>query len=181
MRTPTLWKITCPEDALPGLWQRWLKCQCATIGYSPQRRFQMEGGKKTRDWITARNALKEIAPGDFIVATLPHRQIGKLGEVIRNEAANDEWNPLLPPDSDSPHGYHGRRILVRWDLEHGPDTLDLVVQLPENFTIGWRGTANRVRDKTVKQFQRVMDDPANWVGLHGHFGYEEALFDYIVL
>src|SRR5260370_24699228 len=26
-----------------------------------------------------------------------------------------------------------------------------------------------------------MDDPANWVGLQGHFGYEEALSDYIAL
>jgi hypothetical protein len=86
-----------------------------------------------------------------------------------------------PPSPDDEAGGQGRRILVRWDLEHGPDSLDLVVKLPEGFEIGWRGTLNRVGSKTVADFQKVLADEANWVGLVGQFGYEWALSDYIAL
>ena len=142
----------------------------------------MEGGtRKWPDWNKAKNALKEIEPGDFIVAALPERRIGRLGKVVEKLVADEEWNPLVPPSPDDEDGGMGRRILVRWDLEHSPDSLDQVVQLPEGFDIGWRGTVNRVWDRSVKEFQEVMANPANWVGLVGHFGYESALSDYIAL
>jgi hypothetical protein len=178
-----LWKITCMEDDNPGLWQLWLKHQCVTVGYGPRWGFRMEGGKTKgeSDWTKARNALKSIEPGHFVVAALPDRRIGRIGEVVRKEIDHDEWNPLIPPSLDDEAGRMGRRILVRWDLEHGPDSMDLVVKLPEGFDIGWRGTLNRVWDKTVEEFQQVMADEANWVGLVGEFGYEWALSDYIAL
>lgn len=171
------------EDDNPGLWQRWLKCQCVTVGYAPRWGYKMEGGKMKgkRDWIKARNALKSIEHGDFIVAALPDRRIGRLGKVVEKQVNDDQWDPLIPPSPDDEAGRMGRRILVRWDLEHSPDSLDLVVKLPEDFDIGWRGTLNRVWDKSRKEFEEVMANPANWVGLVGHFGYEWALSDYIAL
>lgn len=145
----------------------------------------MQGGNmKWPDWIKTRSALKKIEPGHFIVAALPGRRIGRLGRVVEPQIVKDGrdwWQPLIPPSPDDEDGQMGRRILVRWDLEHGPDSFDHVVQLPEDFDIGWRGTLCRVGSKTVKEFQEVMADPANWVGLAGHFGYELALSDYIAL
>src|SRR5438067_6528853 len=129
-----LWRITCMEDVFPGLWQRWFKHQCVTVSYSPEWGCTNIEGKKTkggRDWIQARNALKEMAPGDQIAASLPGRRIGRIGEVIRNETADDRWEPLIPPDAKARKGHMGRRILVCWDLEHSQDNPDLVIHLPE--------------------------------------------------
>jgi hypothetical protein len=173
MRTETLWKITCMEDDNPGLWKLWLKCQCVTVGYAPDtwERCKMEGGTtRWPDWNKAKKALKEIEIGDFIVATLPGRRIGRLGQVVEKQLVKDGedwWQPLVVPSPDNETGGMGRRILVRWDLEHGPDSLDQVVQLPEDFGIGWRGTLNRIWDKSVEEFREVMANPANWVGLAG--------------
>src|SRR6266852_4081474 len=125
MSTPKLWRIYCMEDSWPGLWRLWLKHQCATVGYPPRYNYRMEGGKTYLDWIHARNALKKIEPGDFIVAALPDRRIGRLGEVVHNETAGDKWHPLVDPYPDEPDGQMGRRILVRWDLANGPDDPDL--------------------------------------------------------
>jgi hypothetical protein len=171
------------EDDFPGLWRLWFKHQCVTDGHSPHRGRHLEGKTKGgRGWIQARNALKEIEPGDEIVAALPGRRVGRLCEVIRTKIADDEWNHLIDSvgDQEWPGGYMGRRIEVRWDLEHSPDNLDLVVQLPEGFNLG-RGTLNRVYSTSAKRLRRVMADPANWVGLVSSFGYEWALSDYIAL
>jgi len=182
MSTTTLWKIYCMEDAHPGLWKLWFKHQCVTVGYSPEWGcFNTEGTKTKggRDWIQAKNALSEIKQRDKIVAALPERRIGRIGEVIRNDTANDTWHPLVR-DTEARDGHMGRRILVRWDLEHSPDDSDLVVQLPEGFALG-RGTLNRIHSTSFKDLQKVAADQANWVGLVGRFGYEKALSDYIAL
>jgi hypothetical protein len=184
MAAPILWKITCMEDDNPGLWRLWLRCQCATVGYgaSTWERCKLEGGTtKWPDWNKAKEALKKLKLGDYIVAALPGRRIGRLGQVVEKRVNDEQWDPLVPPSPDDENGGQGRRILVRWDLEHGPDDLGQVIQLPEDFDIGWRGTINRIWDKSIKQFQTVAANPANWVGLVGHFGYERALSDYIAL
>ena len=169
------------DDEWPGLWRLWLKHQCATVGYPPPD-CRMEGGWTNPDWIRARNALNKIEPGDFIVAALPDRRIGRLGEVVHNKTAGDEWDPLIYPYPDKHDGQMGRRILVRWDLANGPDDPDLVAKLPEGFAALGRGTVNQVRSKSAfKLLREVMADPANWVGLVGRFGYEKALSDYIAL
>ena len=182
MITPMLWKITCMEDDWPGLWHRWIRHQCVTVGYSPTWGYKLVGGKTKgeRDWIKARNALADIEIGDVIVAALPGRRIGRLGEVIRKEIDEDRWNPIVPPSHDNADGEMGRRISIRWDLENSPDDLNDVVQLPEGFNLG-RGTLTRVYRKPLRWFREVMANPANWVGLLGRFGYERALSDYIAL
>jgi hypothetical protein len=173
------------EDEYPGLWRLWLKHQCVTDGHSPDRGCHLEGKTEgTRDWKTARNRLNEIEPGNEIVATLPGRRIGRIGEVIRKKVGDGEWNCLVESinDPEWPKGYMGRRIEVRWDLEHGPDNWDLVVQLPEGLNLG-RGTMNQVHstNTNANKLRKVMGNQANWVGLVGRFGYERALSDYIAL
>ena len=117
MRTETLWKITCMEDGWPGLWQRWLRCQCVTVGYPPPE-DKLNGGtlKGSDDWNKARRALKQIKAGDFIVAALPGRRIGRLGLVVEKRINDDQWDPLIPRSPEDEAGQMGRRILVRWDL-----------------------------------------------------------------
>jgi hypothetical protein len=179
----TLWRITCMEDQFPGLWQQWIRCQCVTVGYPPERGYRILNGKTKGeyDWVRARNALQKIMPGHFIVAALPGRRIGRLGEVIRNESAKDRWQPLLPASPDLRGGHMGRRILVRWDLENSPNDLDLVAKLPLDFPSLGRGTLNCIRHISVEKFQEVMANQKNWVGLLGRFGYEWALSDYIAM
>ena len=171
------------EDEFPGLWRLWLKHQCVTDGHSPDHGCHLEGEKKGGGkWIQTKNALNKIEPGDEIIAALPGRRIGRIGEVFCKKVGDNEWNPLVESinDSEWPEGYMGRRIEVRWDLEHGPDNWDLVVQLPEGYTLG-RGTLNRVHSITAEKLRKVMADQANWVGLASRFGYERALSDYIAL
>src|SRR5207302_4244005 len=115
-----LWRITCMENDWPGLWQLWLRHQCVTVGYPPGNAYKIEGRnlKGKSDWNKAKRALKEIKPGHFIVATLPDRRIGRLGEVIRNETGGDRWQVLIPKSPDDKYGQMGRRVLVRWEIEN---------------------------------------------------------------
>ncbi len=179
------------EDANPGIWQKWFKLQCVTDGHPPQQGFHTNGEdentkkvRKDKGWARIKKALNEIKPGHKIVAKLPGNRIGRIGEVYRNETTKDEWKPLYQADETDPEyedwskGFMGRRILVRWDLEHGPDSPDMVVQLPKGFLLGG-GELHPVRCKTVKDFEKEMDNQANWVGLVGGFAYESALSDFI--
>ena len=171
------------EDDYPGLWRQWFRHQCVSVGWPPREGFHLHGKTESRwGWGRARKALKDIQEGDAIVVALRGRRIGRLGWVTEKAIEDRQWNPLVPRSSEWPQGQMGRRVLVRWDLKHSPDNLDLVVQLPEVFARGGRyPTLSRVHSKTVEDFRKVMADPENWVGLVGHFGYERALSDYIAL
>jgi hypothetical protein len=173
------------ENEYPGLWQKWFKLQCVTDGHSPERGYFIDRKDTKRDegWIKTRNALKKIKPGHKIVAVLPGNRVGRIGEVFLNDTAKDNWHALFPADLGDKKwskGYMGRRILVRWDLEHGPDSPDLVVQLPKGFSLG-QGTLSQLTCRSVKEFEEIMANPLNWVGLVGRFGYESALSDFIAL
>jgi hypothetical protein len=180
------------EDAYPGIWQKWFKLGCVTDGHPPQQGFHTDRDdedkkkvkrvKKDKGWARIRNALNAIEPGHKIVAKLPGNRIGRIGVVERNDSA--KWKPLYPADRTDPdyedwsEGYMGRRILVRWDSEHGPDSPDMVVQLPKGFSLGG-GELHPVNCKEAKDFEKEMDNQANWVGLFGGFAYESALSDFI--
>jgi hypothetical protein len=183
MNAPTLWKIVCMEADFPGLWRQWFKHQCVAAGWSPSNGFRLHGKTENqRGWSRARKALIDVKVGDAIVVALRGRRIGRLGWVTEKAIEDNQWNPLVEKSSDWPAGQMGRRISVRWDLKHSPESMDLVVQLPEEFDRGGRHpTLSRIRSKTVEQFQKIMDDPGNWVGLLSRFGYERALSDYIAL
>jgi hypothetical protein len=168
------------EKENPGLWRRWFKHQCVTVGYSPEMGFQIMGGKRPRDWIVARNALREIQTDDVIVAALPGRRVGRIGKVLDKKFKDEDLDPLVPGDSKWKKGYMGRRIFVHWELERAPDSPDQVVQLPEGVSLG-RGTMHRIKHHKVEWFRDVIAEPANWVGMVGRFGYERALSDYIAL
>jgi hypothetical protein len=168
------------ENEFPGLWQLWFKKQCVADGHSPDDEgCKMVGGRnRDRDWITTRNGLKEMKEGDLIVVALPNCRIGRIGEVLRKQVEDGEWEPLFPGDSDWKHGYMGRRIFVHWELDEAPDSGELVVQLPDGTSMG-RGTLREVHTHKVEWFRKLVADPANWVSVAGRFGYERALSDYI--
>lgn len=141
---------------------------------------QTKGG---RGWSAARNAIKDMAIGDLVVVALHGHRIGRLGEITGKAIEDNQWEPLVPPGPQLPDGEMGRRILLRWDLTTGPDDRDLVVQIPPEhvFTSGeLRPTVSRIQSRTINEVRMVMNDPRNWVGLLGKFGYERALSDYIV-
>jgi hypothetical protein len=191
MNAPNLWKITCQEDDFPGLWQLWYKYQCVAVGYPPkwlrenERKNTAWWKRRRSGWHQVENRLNDIQIRDFIVVALPGRRIGRLGEVIEKRVEDEQWEELVPPSPDEEEGLLGRRILVRWDLEHSPDSSDQVVQLPEDFALNpgeWRPALARIhRRSAIEQFKKIMADPKNWVGLLGRFGYEQALSDYIAL
>lgn len=179
----TLWKIACQEGVYPGMWQRWFRNQCAAVGWAGMWGYKLHGETKGgRGWSAARNALNQMAIGDLVVVALQGHRIGRLGEITGKEIADEQWQPLVPPGPQLADGEMGRRILLRWDMTTGPDDRDLIVQIPPEsvFTSGeLRPTVARIRSRTIDQVRRVMNDPQNWVGLLGHFGYERALSDYI--
>lgn len=179
----TLWKIACKEDLYPGMWQRWFKNQCAAVGWAGKWGYKLNGPTQGgRGWSAARNALNEMALGDLVVVVLQGHRIGRLGEVTGKAIEDTQWEPLVPPGPQLADGEMGRRILLRWDLTTGPDDRDLVVQIPQEsiFTNGeLRPTISRIRSRTIDEVRRVMNNPQNWIGLLGRFGYERALSDYI--
>jgi len=179
----TLWKIACQENIYPGMWQRWFRNQCAAVGWASKWGFRLnEQTKGARGWSAARKAIKNMAIGDLVVVALHGHRIGRLGEITGKAIGDDEWKLLVPPGPQLPDGEMGRRILLRWDLTTGPDDRDLVVQIPPEkvFTSGeLRPTVSRIQSRTIAEVRTVMNDPRNWVGLLGKFGYERALSDYI--
>ena len=173
------------------MWQLWFKFQCVAVGYPPkwlrdiERKNTEEWKRRRTGWHQVENRLNEIQDRDLIVVALPGRRIGRLGEVIEKRVLDDQWKPLVPRSPEEDEGLLGRRILVRWELENGSDSSDMVVQLPEDFYLNpgeWRQPLARIHDKSaIEKFRKIMADPTNWVGLLGHFGYEQALSDYIAL
>lgn len=178
-----LWKITCQENLYPGMWQRWYNNQCVAVGWGGEYGYKLNGDSPGgKGWVTARNAIKEMEIGDYVVVALRGNRVGRVGQITGKAINDTEWNPLVHRRRDLIHGEMGRRILVRWELITGPNNQDLVVQLPEGniFSNGeLRPTVSRVRSMTIDRLRDVMNDPSNWVSLLGKFGYEATLSDYI--
>ncbi|MCY4427027.1 MAG: endonuclease NucS [Halieaceae bacterium] len=171
------------ENAYPGMWQRWFKEQCVAVGWASAWGYKLDGENKgDRGWSTARNAIKRMAIGDYVVVALRNHRVGRIGQITGKAIGDDEWDPLVPRSPGMTDGEMGRRILVRWELTTGPDNQELVVQLPEEnrLNIGeLRPTVARVFSLTSDKLRMVMNDQENWVNLLGKFGYEKALSDYI--
>jgi len=177
-----LWKINCMEDRYPGLWRRWYRHQCVTVGWYAGWGFTLKGPAKDRGWSRSRNALADIKPGDAIVVALSGHRVARVGEVTGKAIEDNDWQPLVPRTRGEPDGEMGRRIFVRWDMTTGPDDRDLVVQLPEGrrFTSGeLRPTLTEVHSQSLEHLMAAMNDRANWVGLLTQFDYEAALQQYI--
>lgn len=181
--TKRIWKIACQEDKYPGMWQRWFKNQCVAVGWANKKGFNLHGPTKGgKGWITARNAINEMAVGDLVIVALRGHRLGRLGEIVGKEIEDHQWNPLVPVGPKLPHGEMGRRLLVRWDLVTGPSEPELVVKVPESstFTSGeLRPTVAQISSQTLDKIKSVMNDPANWISLLGKFASEKALSDYI--
>ena len=178
MSSPTLWKFHCQEDSYPGLWRLWFTNQCVAVNFPPY--WAARAGRAK--WKTTKKLIHQIRPGHMVVASLPERRIGRLGTVVSVDI--DLWDPLVPESDEENEGEFGHRVSVRWDLLNSPDNMDLLVQLPEDFTLNRyesRHAVATITSRSTKKFQEVMANPANWVGLAGRFGYESALSDYIAL
>jgi hypothetical protein len=179
----TLWKVSCLENVYPGMWQRWFKNQCVGIGWNPANGHRLHGDTKTKQgWSRARKAISEVSVGDYVVVTLKNHRVGRLGMVTGKNIEDGQWDPLVPPSLSSPYGEMGRRILVRWDLNVGPDSRDSVVALPPaaRFSTGeLRPTICKIQSQTISKLKRAMNDENNWVGLLTQFDYERALSGYI--
>jgi hypothetical protein len=183
MTVPVLWKVACQEDVYPGMWQRWYRNQCVAVGWAARGGFKLQGESEGGPgWSAARNAIQKMRPGDYVVVSLRGHKVGRLGEITAKAIEDTDWNPLVPPGPGLPDGEMGRRILVRWDLLTGPESQDLVVQMPPGRTFSsseLRPTVSRVQSQSLEAVRAGMNDPANWVSLLGSFRYEKALSDYI--
>lgn len=177
------WKIYCEEDTYPGLWQRWFQEQCVAVGWAPETGYHLRGETKKDDgWSTARKSLVHIAEKDRIVVHLKDKRLGRIGEVVRTQIEDADWNPLVPRSTSLPYGEVGRRILVRWDLTVGPSDRDQVVLLPDEIQLSRgviRRTIPKLETETFKTIEQAMRQPDRWVGLLSHFAYERSLSDYI--
>lgn len=180
---PTLWKVTCLENKFPGMWQRWFKNQCVGIGWPPAKGFHLRGKtKREQGWSRARKAIQDVTIGDYVIVALKNNRVGRLGIVTGKRIEDDDWETLVPISRQSRHGEMGRRILVRWDLNVGPDSRDLIVALPPKcrFSAGELMPAiSRIKSQSVSRLKAAMNNPFNWIGLLTHFDYERALSGYI--
>jgi hypothetical protein len=171
------------EDKYPGMWQRWFKNQCVAVGWSPDDGYRLNGDTSGgKGWSTARNAIKKMEVGDFVVVAMKNNKIARIGEIKDKAIEDSQWDPLVPKSKSVPRGKMGRRIFVRWDLTLGPQDLDLVIKLPEDnrFTSGeLRPTVGEIRSQKIEELEKAVKLPANWVSLLGQFVYEKALSDYI--
>lgn len=177
------WKVFCEETEFPGLWPRWFKSQCVAVGWPPNDGFKLKGkAPKQGGWSAAKNVLKEINAGDMVLVQLRGNRVGRIGEVVRKEIADHQWNPTVPASKEHKSGGKGRRIAVRWNLNVGPNNPDTVVLLPPSNRLPLkviRPTICRLESNTFDSVARSLDNETNWVGLQGRFDRERSLSDYI--
>jgi Endonuclease NucS len=170
------------EDKYPGLWPRWFKNQCVAVGWHAAWGYTLDGKSPHKSWTEARNCLKRVQERDLLVVQLAHNRVGRVGEVIRKNVGDQEWQPLVPPNKEEVDGEMGRRVLVRWDLTVGPFDPDLVVELPPSARLPRdviRPTIRELDPTTFQAIKTAMQDDANWVSLLSYFEYERSLSDYI--
>ncbi|MBE2224777.1 MAG: DUF91 domain-containing protein, partial [Anaerolineae bacterium] len=157
--------------------------QCVAVGWAANWGYKLNGPTEGgRGWSIARNRIKEMKAGDYVVVALRGNRVGRLGVITSKAIEDHQWEPLVPIGLELPDGEMGRRILVRWDLTVGPNNQDLVVKLPigKTFSNGeLRPTVSHIRTLTLNELCDVMNEPANWVSLLGNFKYEKTLSDYI--
>lgn len=179
------WKVACDEKRNPGLWRKWYEEQCAAVGWPPPK-FKLYGKSSDAKWTQARNCLKKVQPGDYVVVQLvggqlPHR-VGRVGTVVGKKVEDARWTPTVPKSIHPPGGEYGRRILVRWDLTLGPPTYNEVVSLPEKARFPLSIVQRPIAELSRLQFQaiiRAMSDEKNWGSMFSYFAKEKALSDYI--
>lgn len=175
------WKVYCMEGDYPGLWRRWLREQCVAVGWCAKWNYPLNGHTSSRAWARTRTMLKEIAVGDFIVVHLQGNRVGRIGEVVRKEIDDGQWEPTVPPTKEEPDGEQGRRVLVRWTGE-GPLDPELVVQLDEGTGFdGWlaRAPISRLEVEQFNAIRAVVADDTNWCRYSAGFSYERSLSDYV--
>jgi hypothetical protein len=177
-----IWRVMCQTRHHPGQWQSWYREQCCAVGWPPPE-FNYDKSTTTGGsaWSAARNALHEMKAGDPIVAVLPDGRIGRVGEIVRLEVADAEWNPIVPRSSSLPNGENGRRILLRWDLSIGSMDPNVVAQLPRGRRNFGQNTITRLSRTIFDELCATAKNPDNWVSLHATFDVEAALSDYIAM
>lgn len=177
------WNVYCMGNHWPSLWRRYFQHQVAAVGFPPQWGYRLEGKSKSAGWSRVRNALKAIQVGDKIVVQLNNSRIGRIGEVVRKEVGDKEWNPLVPVSRQEPVGEMGRCVAVRWDLVNGPVDQDLVVELPSSarLTTGLvRPTICALPRRMFKKIAAAVGDRRNWVSISTHaFSLERSISDYL--
>lgn len=186
---PRFWRVHCHTGEHPGQWQLWFRNQCCAVGWPPlhwhdgtQDGWEFEKAQGKPDWVTSCNALMRMRPMDWIIATLPGNRVGRLGQVVKLEVRDDEWDPIIRPSQASPLGDIGRRILVRWELSTGPNDPSKVVLLPVSAQLNSgerRGTIRELKLDKLEAIREAMRDETNWISLSGAFALEKALSDYI--
>jgi hypothetical protein len=184
------WRVMCQTNHHPGQWQSWYRNQCCAVGWHPSGWKDVRGDgwsfdpgvrSDSKAWSAARNAMHGMRARDMVVAMLPGGRVGRIGEIIRVEADDEQWDPIVPPSSKIPFGENGRRIQVRWELGIGPSDPGTVVQLPDGMRNYGQETITRLNPERFQMIREVMQNEASWMPFHGTFAFEEALSDYIAV
>ena len=177
------WRVMCQTNDYPGQWQAWFREQVCAVGWPSEAGYLLDIKQPARSqaWSTARNALKEMQIGHRIVAMLPGGRVGRMGEIVRLEVEDHQWDPIVRPGPELPHGENGRRIIVRWDLTIGPIDPGMIVRLPRGLRDNGQAAISRITFGKLKLFKTACADKANWEPVHGAFKFERALSDYIAM
>jgi hypothetical protein len=186
------WRVMCQTRHHPGQWQTWFREQCCAVGWHPSKwknQVHREGGfhfdksvpSESRAWSAARNTLSRMQAGDLIAALLPGGRLARIGEIVRCEVEDHQWNPVVRPSNSMPFGENGRRILVRWDLSVGPTDPGMVVALPQGLRDNGQHAVSETTIQHIKRFRQASENHASWEPFHGNFKFEHALSDYIAM
>jgi hypothetical protein len=177
------WKIYCTERDYPGLWHTWFRDQIAAVGWGPMSGYSLrEKGKQSGAWTKVKNCLLEMKPGDGLLVQLPGNRVGRVGEIVRLEIEDNQWDETVPARDDLPGGEMGRRVLVRWDLRAGPPSEDEVIKLPSDCRLTKGKARPTVAQLELAEFDSIVEacqDRHNWVSLLSTFAYERSISEYI--
>lgn len=191
-KSTAVWRVMCQTDQHPGQWQTWLVEQCCAVGWHPRVWGDVESDgtfwsldgdtpHTGKAWRSARNALREMTAGDAVVAMLPHGKVGRIGEIVRVEADDELWRPVISARPGLRFGENGRRIMVRWDLRVGPADWGQVTQLPKGKAAFGQAAISRLSQDQLRLIVSAMNEEQNWVPFYGNFRFEKALSDYVAM
>lgn len=174
-----LWKFTCPEAEFPGIWHHWFELACVCVDYPPQLKFRLKDSTTGREgWKRTTVILKTLEPEDYVVVMLDSHCVSRLGVVTEKKVNDEEWNPIIPMSKINPHGRLGRRIQVNWIEKSGPTNRYMAVSLP-NGTHLTRSEIKLspvlVRSRSLSDILSALNNRANWVSLHRHLEYDQAV------
>lgn len=153
--TNKAWFINLNWDHNIEIWMNCRKNGRAAIGWGdPHDEVEHPAGRRAEGY------LRQVAPGDRIVAFLKNRRLGGWGTVT--EAYNpQDYDPQLRPGTDEPD--FGKVVHVQWEQSATPPLgKAALMKREEMYGFNFMYTISPLRPDSFDRLKGMIEDPKRW-------------------